>query len=272
MVPGGGLSIDGKRWVHSHHKTQRRRRKPYLVDNKLLSCRFREKFIASLKRLHGKGKIRFTPPQLPGEYALSFDEWADRLAMRHWCVYIEPPPEKNSKPADPKCVLKYLAHYMSGGPISDQRLISHDGGQVTFWARSKNKQTGNKPQPFTLPGREFVRRWAMHILPKGFTRSRAYGGFSNHHRKNYLRCCRALLKLSESGSEPAEPDPMTGDQDETEPEPTKACPHCQRPMVCTGSLGRPSWRDLLTEYATCPLWYQPWVSYGGGWRIPAAEP
>jgi hypothetical protein len=74
-------------------------------------------------------------------------------------------------------VLKYLARYMTGGPISDRRIISDAASKVTFWARSKEKATGNQSQPFSLQGREFVRRWAMHILPKGYTRSRSYGGY-----------------------------------------------------------------------------------------------
>ncbi len=68
--------------------------------------------------------------------------------------------------------IKYLARYISGGPSADRRLISNRDDQVTFWARAKDK--ANKPKPFTLRGHEFVRRWSMHILPKGFTRSRSF--------------------------------------------------------------------------------------------------
>ena len=83
-------------------------------------------------------------------------------------MFIEGPPHGTSKPTH---VLKYLARYMSGGPIADRRLISYRNGQVTFWARTKDK--ANKSEPFSLRGEEFVRRWSMHILPKGYTRSRS---------------------------------------------------------------------------------------------------
>ena len=151
-------------------------------------------------------------------------------------------------------MVKYLARYLTGGPISDGRLISHEQGEVTFWARSKNKQTGNRPRPFPLPGVEFVRRWSMHILPKGFTKTRCYGGFSCRHRQDYLQRCRQLLRIAED--EPQTPPPL---EDEL-PETTRTCPRCQDKMVCVSSTPRPSWRELFREHATCPLWYQPSLS------------
>ena len=64
-------------------------------------------------------------------------------------------------------MLKYLARYMTGGPISDRRIIRDENDRVTFWARSKDKAAGNPSRPFPLPGKEFVRRWSMHILAQG---------------------------------------------------------------------------------------------------------
>jgi hypothetical protein len=249
LVPGGGPSLDGKQWIACPRRRVRGRLKPYLVDNKELSRRFREKFTAGLKRLHRQRQIQFEPPRLPGVKEPSFADWADQLAEQDWCVFIEPPPTEHSDPAH---VLKYLARYMTGGPISDQRLISHENGEVTFWARSKNKNTGNKPRPFKLPGVEFVRRWAMHILPKGFTKSRPYGGFSSTHRGQYLTLCRALLRLSDD-------EPDKAEEQESE-EWTPDCPRCQTPLVCIELRGRASWRDLFADHATCPIWYQPFLS------------
>ena len=88
-----------------------------------------------------------------------------------------------SRPTD---VLKYLARYIAGGPISDRRLISDEDGVVTFWARSKDKGKDKRSEQFPLKGTEFVRRWTMHILPKGYTRSRAYGGYHGTKRAAYL--------------------------------------------------------------------------------------
>ena len=139
LVPGGGPSPDGTRWLSTRHPKHRRRKKPYLVDNRLLSEKFREHFCAGLKRLHRKGLIAFDPPLLPGIDEPDFAEWLDRHAEQAWNVFIEPPPE-NSQPQQ---MVKYLARYLTGGPISDGRLISHTDGQVTFWARSKTKRAAS---------------------------------------------------------------------------------------------------------------------------------
>lgn len=157
--------------------------------------------------------------------------WMDTLTAPDWNVFIEGPPQGKSHPRQ---VLKYLARYMSGGPIADSRIISDDHKQVTFWARSKNKQQNHRRRPFPLTGAEFVRRWSMHILPKGFTRSRCYGGFSNHHRKTYLRQCRERLSIQV----PAPAAPTTTDS-------APKCPRCKIEMLCIERQPRPSWREVF---------------------------
>lgn len=271
LVPGGGPSLDGTRWVTTRHPKHRRRKKPYLVDNELLGAKFKEHFAAGLKRLHTKGLIAFDPPVLPARVNEApdepdFAEWLDRIAEQAWNVFIEAPPENSQ----PQHMVKYLARYLTGGPISDGRLISHEQGEVTFWARSKNKQTGNRPRPFSLPGVEFVRRWSMHILPKGFTKTRNYGGFSCRHRQDYLRRCRELLQIAVPEDEPQTSPPL---EDES-PEATVTCPQCEGPMTCVESTSRPSWRDLFREQATCPPWYQPGLSIfrRGDSRIRGPDP
>ena len=109
-----------------------------------------------------------------------------------WNVFIEGPPHGNS---DPSQVLKYLARYLTGGPISDRRVVQITAERVTFLARSKDKSAGNPLRECQLPGVEFVRRWAMHVLPKGYTRSRCYGGYHGAKRQAYLQLCRELLPL-----------------------------------------------------------------------------
>ena len=207
--------------------------------------------------------IEFEPPILSGRAEEhhdepDFSEWVDRLGDA-FNVFIEPPPQKSeTQNSRPQQMLKYLARYLTGGPIADGRLISHaqhagHEGQVTFWARSKDKSTGNAPREFSLPGVEFVRRWSMHILPKGFTKTRCYGGFSCRHRADYLQRCRQLLHLVEPEDEPPSEPPL---EDESLV-PSRTCPHCQAEMICETSTPRPSWRDLFSEHTTCPLWYQP---------------
>jgi len=198
LVPGGGPSRDGARWLRSRPPRQQRRSKPYLVDNRLLGERFRDAFLAGLERLHRQGKLKLDHQWSPLRETAAFGAWLKPSRDADWVVFIEPPPTKN---ANPEHVLKYLARYLTGGPISDRRLIAHQDGEVTFWARGQDKQSGNQRQPYTLTGAEFTRRWTLHILPKGFVKSRCFGGFSCRHRKAYLRRCRLLL-----GCDRAEPE------------------------------------------------------------------
>ena len=165
LVPGGRPSLSGDRWIVTRHPRQRRKRKPYLVDNRLLSERFRELFIAGVERLRRRGELQV-------EDAAALDTQLATLRDSPWVVYVEAPPHEA---ASPENVLKYLARYMTGGPIADRRLRSHEQGQVTFLARSDEKPAaGSRPRqvPVTLSGVEFVRRWSLHILPKGYTKVR----------------------------------------------------------------------------------------------------
>jgi len=261
LVPGGGPSLDGQRWVTSRHPTDPRYKKKYLANVEELGTQFRKAFAEGLKDLHRRGTIQYVPPPLPDEqdprrvgYQETFEEWADRIGGPTWNVYIQPPP-KNSTPKD---VLKYLARYMSGGPISNGRLISHEAGKVTFWARGKN----TKSRPFELPGVEFVRRWAMHIMPKHYIRSRPYGGYSYTKRDEYLDLCRKLRPQPDTPSDtpPAAPPAETAKQEEPA-EKTKTCPHCETPMDVIFLGEKPSWRDVFADETKLPEWYNRLTSF-----------
>jgi hypothetical protein len=162
-----------------------------------------------------------------------------RVDACDWVVYIEPP---ETEDAQPEHVLKYLARYLTGGPISDRRLIAHQDGKVTFWVRSRDEGGGNPSEPYPLTGVEFTRRWALHILPKGFVKSRCFGGFSCRQRKAYLARCRTLI-----GSPPAPAPPPEASADEpvvVEPY-TPLCPRCQTPMTCVSRDERVSWKSVV---------------------------
>ena len=118
-------------------------------------------------------------------------------------TYILAPPYANSAPEH---VLKYLARYLTGGPISDARLIGHENDHVTFSARSGTTPGSSaERQPVTLSGTEFVRCWCMHILLKGYVvKSRRFGGYSNIYRKRSLARCRELLPAADVAASPAE--------------------------------------------------------------------
>ena len=138
LVPGGGPSPDGQRWVRSGPRYPQRHDKPYLVDNRLLSQRFRDKFLEGLTRLRGQLKLQGPWSHLRDPAA--FAVWLQTFRDCAWVVYIQPPPTQN---AQPEQILKYLARYLTGGPISDHRLIAHQADRVTFWrvAQTRGPET-----------------------------------------------------------------------------------------------------------------------------------
>ena len=233
LVPGSGPSLDGARWVPCR-MTRASRKKPatpFLVDNKELGRRFRDSYVRGVRRLMKAGVLEIEDP---AELTTILED----VQACDWVVYIQPPPKETSDPAD---VLKYLARYMTGGPISDRRLIEVKDGRVYFWARSSDKS--GRQVPVSLPTLEFVRRWTLHILPKGFTKARRYGGWSNTRQAAYRQQCERL--------QPAPP-PAAGDLTDStqqgleEPsDESKKCPHCQTEMELESYTPRPSWRTLF---------------------------
>ena len=136
-----------------------------------------------------------------------FDSLREKLAWRvfigklkatEWVSYIQPPPQQaNNEPSSAESVMKYLARYLTGGPISDHRLISAAARSVTFWAREGTTSGGDSKQiPVTLSRLEFTRRWCLHILPAGFTKSRTFGGWHNRSREGYLERCAIMMEAS----------------------------------------------------------------------------
>ena len=234
------------------------------MDNEDLGRAFREHYVEGLRRLVRNGKLHLEDEWAKLQDPTKLEAWLEDITTTDWNVFIEGPPHGKSQPEH---VLKYLARYMSGGPISDRRLISDEDGVVTFWARSKDKARGNQSAPFPLRGTEFVRRWTMHILPKGYTRSRSYGGYHGAKRQTYLQRCRTLLGITDDDDD----SPNAGDPTES-PEPSlPKCVRCQIPMVCIEQRSRPSWRQIFQRdiYAD-PAIYSPMCHIPFG--IPAAYP
>jgi len=243
-VPGGGPSVAEEAWTTAKHPTNPEYRKPFLVDVKELSRAFRKRYLMGLRRLVRSGSLKLDQEWSKLTDAKQLDQWCCELKQTDWNVFIEGPPKGESHPEH---VLKYLTRYLSGGPIQDGRIISDDGKRVTFWARSKNKRRGNLPRPFELRGIEFVRRWAMHILPKGFIRARRYGGYHPTQCRGYLQKCRQLLAGREL---PEDCDPTSQAHSETgltdsEVKTLPQCPHCQIPLRCIQQRPRPSWKQVF---------------------------
>jgi hypothetical protein len=257
LHPAGGPSLSGRRWVRCPRiKSGEHRGKLFLVDNGQLSARFREKFLKGLARLRQRGELR-----LEGEWCRLLDDshwerFLKPLRTQDWSVYLEPPP---STDASAENLVKYLAGYVAGGPISDGRLISHEDGEVRFWARDKSK-TGNRV-PVRLSGVEFVRRWSLHILPPGFHRVRYYGGLHPSKRQAYQARCRSLLGASASDEDDAatvcesSEDSFSEEALRRHQVQSGTCPDCGgklRLIWCRNE--RPSWSEVLAS-PSAPAWY-----------------
>ena len=231
IVPGCGPSRNGRCWVPCRWTKGSRSNpaKPFLVDNKRLGRAFRDYYIAGVRRLVRAGGLRV-------QDADALESLLNQLSENDWNVFIEPPPKETS---DPDHVVKYLARYMTGGPISDRRLIEVKNDRVYFWAR-KNDKSGCSER-VSLDGIEFMQRWTIHILPKSFTKVRCYGGWSNTCRGEYLARCDNLT--------PAVIENLPEQQASLEPEPstpeTPPCPKCKTATVLESSARRPSWRELF---------------------------
>ena len=152
-----------------------------------------------------------------------------------------------------------MARYLTGGPISDTRIVSADERQVTFLAREGKITGGQREQvPITMSTVEFTRRWSMHILPKGFTKSRCFGGWSNCRKGGYIQRCAMLL---EDSTLPLSPealkfDPAVFEQSRTSEADRKhpQCPQCGAAMSQTSATAKRSWHVIMNS-SNRPNWY-----------------
>ena len=203
-IPAGGLSPDHTRWVHPRY--------PFFLPVKVLSRVFRGKFIAGLRRAYRRKKLRFHGPIAELEDPKRFAAFLRTVFRQDWVVY--------AKPAfgGPTQVLRYLGRYTHRVAISNHRLLAFDGERVTF--RWKDYAHGGKQRKMTLSATEFLRRFAQHILPRGFVRIRQYGFLATRHRTTNLALVRQLLAVS--------------------PKPQQACPEARREL---GQLELPTVRS-----------------------------
>ncbi len=149
---------------------------------RVLSRRFRGKFLAGLRSLFTAGKL--TLPSTLAE-PTRWAAWLLPLGQKEWVVYAKPPF------GGPKRVLKYLARYTHRVAISNARLVKLEAGQVTF--RLKDYAEGGRPKTLTLSAQAFLRRFVEHVLPRAFVKIRHYGLLSNRHREARLTQCRRRL-------------------------------------------------------------------------------
>ncbi len=177
VVPAGGLAPDHTRWIlaKSH----------FFLPVPVLRKVFRGKFIAGLKRLRQRGKLcRAGPARLFAD-SKQFAKLLRRLHLRRWVVYAKAPF------GGPMQVLRYLGRYTHRVAISNHRLLAFDGEQVSFhW---KDYAHGSAQKVMTLAATEFLRRFFLHVLPKGFVRIRHFGFLANRFRTQALALCQRLL-------------------------------------------------------------------------------
>ncbi len=227
VVTGGGLSLDRARWVSLARSSHRR---PFLFPVKALSKLFRGKYLAALDRLHRKGALRFAGQSTRCSEPGQWQQLITTLRRTSWVVYAKPPF------GGPERVLKYLSRYTHRVAISNHRLLFVGDGTVRFtW---KDYADHNAPKEMTLPADEFLRRFLLHVVPRGFMRIRHYGILANRHREQKLMRCRELLGVAVTAPlqelpETRGPAPDTHceplDDNDTEP-PRAPCPTCGAQM------------------------------------------
>jgi hypothetical protein len=177
VIPRGGLSPQRSRWVHSPY--------PFFLPVKVLRRIFRGKFLTGLKRLYRHKQLCCSGPASLLRDPKQFAHLLRRLHRHDWVVYAKP------ALGGPSHVLRYLGRYTHRVAISNHRLVSFDGELVTF--RWRDYAHGSQQKRMTLTATEFLRRFFLHVLPKGFVRIRYFGFLANRWRAEMLAFARQLL-------------------------------------------------------------------------------
>lgn len=181
IVPGGGLSLDGERWIAC---------KPgFFLPVRVLSRLFRRRFLEELEKAHRAGRLQFFGEYAALTEAATFDDWLAPLRACEWVVYAKRPF------AGPQAVLAYLARYTHRVAISNSRLMAMDEHGVTFRWKDYRAKGRTRHKTMTLEAHEFMRRFLLHVLPHGFHRIRHYGLIANAGRKKNLARARELLQI-----------------------------------------------------------------------------
>lgn len=210
IVPGGGLSLDGTRWIDC---------KPgFFLPVRVLSRLFRRLFLEGLVALHRAGRLTFFRDLTGLANAEAFARYLAPLSKAEWVVYSKPPF------GGPKAVLAYLSRYTHRIAISNSRLISVDANTVAFRWKDYRLKRGDRMKVMRLDTHEFIRRFLIHVLPDGFHRIRHYGLLASTNRKTNIAKIQTLLGAEGDGQEEpptAEMIPLTL---------REPCPDCGGPM------------------------------------------
>jgi len=215
IVPGGGISPDGERWISA--------RPAFLLPVRVLGALFRRLFLTRLIALHAAGQLAFFGSLTHLAERRAFLRHLSPVRKKRWVVYAKPPF------AGPEAVLAYLSRYTHRVAISNSRLIRFDQGGVTFRYKDYRRGGSDRQQVMTLGADEFIRRFLLHVLPRGFHRIRHYGLLAGATRKAHLERARQLLAVA----------PPSADDTPVEPSDARpSCPCCGGHMIIIETFER----------------------------------
>ena len=221
IVPGGGISVDGSRWVSCRPK--------FCLPVRVLSRLFRRLFLTKLRAAHQAGRLEFFGVHAHLDDARAFKTYLAPLRKTEWVVYAKRPF------GGPKAGLTYLSRYTHRVAISNRRLISADEAGVTFKWKDYRIEGHGRYQAMTLPTHEFIRRFLMHVLPKGFHRIRHYGLLASGNRASNIARARELLAVPAHPKQPDTSEAAALDEPRMLPRP---CPCCGGRMMIIETFAR----------------------------------
>jgi hypothetical protein len=214
IVPGGGVSSDGKSWIAC--------RPGFFLSIRVLSRLFRRLFLERLTAAYQAGRLEFFADQTALTEPAAFQVRLAALRKIEWVVYAK------RTFGGPEAVLAYLSRYTHRIAIANSRLVAFDGERVTFKWKDYRAKRAARYKPMTLDADEFIRRFLIHVLPDGFHRIRHYGLFASGIRTGNIALARRLLGVPE-------PPPSSEDNDGTEhpheDSQWNACPCCGGRMI-----------------------------------------
>jgi hypothetical protein len=215
IVPGGGISLDGRRWISS--------RPAFLLPVRVLGMLFRRLFLTRLIELQEAGRLAFFGTQAGLADRRLFLRHLAGVRKKRWVVYVKPPF------SGPEAVLAYLSRYTHRVAISNTRLIAFDATGVTFRYKDYRRDGPERQRVMTLAPHEFIRRFLLHVLPHGFHRIRHYGLLASSARKATIARARELLAVAPP------PEPVEGPESLDWLPP---CPCCGGRMTIIETFGR----------------------------------
>jgi Putative transposase/Transposase zinc-binding domain len=218
IVPGGGIALDGEHWISS--------RPAFLLPVRVLGKLFRRLFLTRLIALHDAGRLAFFGNLAPLADRRAFQHHLSPVRHKRWVVYAKPPF------AGPEAVLAYLSRYTHRVAISNRRLLAFDETGVTFRYKDYRRDSADRQQVMTLGVDEFIRRFLLHVLPRGFHRIRHYGLLASSARKASLARARELLAVAPPPDDDVPDEPLNV---------RPPCPCCGGHMIIIETFER--WRQ-----------------------------